>query len=204
MRIFAGSTDVGLWVTKQLRDLGDIVYIGQIESFKHVETTDEWIEIGAGVSVDRAYAELVKIYPDLEETVSASRLPTRNAGTRGGNVTNGSSIGDSMPGLIALNARVVLQSVNGLREMPLENLYIAYQKDMAENEFVAAIRVPTCAGKRAKLQFRAYKLSNASECHSLCRELPPDETPVENLHRCTFKMSLRFRVLDLDTSKNTA
>ncbi len=60
VRILAGSTDVGLLVSKQLRDLGDIVYIGQIESFKHVETTDEWIEIGAGVSVDRAYAELVK------------------------------------------------------------------------------------------------------------------------------------------------
>ena len=65
VRILAGSTDVGLWVTKQLRDLGDIVYIGQIESFKHVETTHDWIEIGAGVSVERAYAELVKIYPEL-------------------------------------------------------------------------------------------------------------------------------------------
>ncbi|SAK70283.1 FAD-binding molybdopterin dehydrogenase [Caballeronia hypogeia] len=161
VRILAGSTDIGLWVTKQLRDLGDIVYIGQIESFKHVETTDEWIEIGAGVSVDRAYDELVKTYPELEETrLRFASLPIRNAGTLGGNVANGSPIGDSMPGLIALNARVVLQSVNGTREMPLEDLYIAYQKkDMAENEFVAAIRVPTRTGKRAQLKFRAYKLS---------------------------------------------
>ncbi|SAK74896.1 FAD-binding molybdopterin dehydrogenase [Caballeronia pedi] len=161
VRILAGSTDVGLWVTKQLRDLGDIVYIGQIEAFKHVETTGEWIEIGAGVSVDRAYAEIVKIYPELEETrLRFASLPIRNAGTLGGNVANGSPIGDSMPGLIALNARVVLQSVDGTREMALEDLYIAYQKkDMHPNEFVAAIRVPTRTGKRAKLQFRAYKLS---------------------------------------------
>ncbi|SAK71946.1 FAD-binding molybdopterin dehydrogenase [Caballeronia fortuita] len=161
VRILAGSTDVGLWVTKQLRDLGDIVYVGQIESFRHVETTGDWIEIGAGVSVERAYSELVKQYPELEETrLRFASLPIRNAGTLGGNVANGSPIGDSMPGLIALNARVVLQSVEGMREMPLENLYIAYQKkDMRENEFVAAIRVPTRSGRRAKMQFRAYKLS---------------------------------------------
>ncbi len=152
---------MGLWVTKQLRDISDIVYVGQIESFKHVATTDDWIEIGAGVSVDRAYAELVKVYPEFEETHQRfASLPIRNAGTLGGNVANGSPIGDSMPGLIALNARVVLQSVDGLREMALENLYIAYQKkDMRDNEFVAAIHVPTRAGQRAKLQFRAYKLS---------------------------------------------
>jgi xanthine dehydrogenase small subunit len=161
VRILAGSTDVGLWVTKQLRDLGDIVYVGQIESLKRVETTEDWIEIGAGVSVDRAYDEIVKIYPELQETrLRFASLPIRNAGTLGGNVANGSPIGDSMPGLIALDARVVLQSVDGLREMALEDLYIAYQKkDMAENEFVAAIRVPTRNGRRAKFQFRAYKLS---------------------------------------------
>ncbi|BAN23985.1 xanthine dehydrogenase small subunit [Caballeronia insecticola] len=161
VRILAGSTDIGLWVTKQLRDLGDIVYVGQIEAFRHVETTDEWIEIGAGVTVERAYTELVKTYPELEETrLRFASLPIRNAGTLGGNVANGSPIGDSMPGLIALNARVVLQSVAGTREMALEDLYIAYQKkDMAENEFVAAIRVPTRTGRRANLKFRAYKLS---------------------------------------------
>jgi xanthine dehydrogenase small subunit len=161
VRILAGSTDVGLWVTKQLRDLGDIAYVGQIGAFRHVQTTGEWIEIGAGVSIERAYAELVKTYPELEETrLRFASLPIRNAGTLGGNVANGSPIGDSMPGLIALNARVVLQSVNGTREMPLEDLYIAYQKkDMAENEFVAAVRIPTRAGQYAKRQFRAYKLS---------------------------------------------
>ncbi|MDR5834710.1 xanthine dehydrogenase small subunit [Caballeronia sp. LZ034LL] len=161
VRILSGSTDVGLWVTKQLRDLGDIAYVGQIDALKRLETTGEWIEIGAGVSLERAYAELVKTYPELEETqLRFASLPIRNAGTLGGNVANGSPIGDSMPGLIALNAHVVLQSVNGTREMPLEDLYIAYQKkDMAANEFVAAIRVPTRAGQHAKRQFRAYKLS---------------------------------------------
>ncbi len=171
-RILAGSTDVGLWVTKQLRDIGDIVYVGQIDAFRRVETTDEWIEIGAGASVERAYAELAKTYPELEEMwLRFASLPIRNAGTLGGNVANGSPIGDSMPGLIALSARVVLGSIDGTREMPLEDLYLAYQKkDMAEHEFVAAVRVPTRTGKRANLRFRTYKLSKRfdSDISAVC------------------------------------
>jgi xanthine dehydrogenase small subunit len=171
-RILAGSTDVGLWVTKQLRDLGDIVYVGQIEALQHCETSDQWIEIGAGVTVERAYAELAKQYPELTEMwLRFASLPIRNAGTIGGNVANGSPIGDSMPGLIALGARVVLHGANGKREMPLEDLYLAYQKkDMAEHEFVAGLKVPTRTGARAKLQFRTYKLSKRfdSDISAVC------------------------------------
>jgi xanthine dehydrogenase small subunit len=171
-RILAGSTDVGLWVTKQLRDLGDIVYLGQIEALQRCETGDEWIELGAGVTVERAYAELAKQYPELTEMWRRfASLPIRNAGTLGGNVANGSPIGDSMPGLIALGARVVLFGANGEREMPLEDLYLAYQKkDMAEHEFVAGLKVPTRTGLRAKLQFRTYKLSKRfdSDISAVC------------------------------------
>ncbi len=128
-RILAGSTDVGLWVTKQLRDLGDIVYVGQIASLQRCETTESGIEIGAGVSVERAYAELAKQYPELTEMWQRfASLPIRNAGTLGGNIANGSPIGDSMPGLIALGARVVLRGGEIEREMALEDLYLAYQK----------------------------------------------------------------------------
>jgi xanthine dehydrogenase small subunit len=171
-RILAGSTDVGLWVTKQMRDLGDIVYVGQIASLQRCETTDEWIEIGAGVTVERAYAELAKQYPELTEMWQRfASLPIRNAGTIGGNIANGSPIGDSMPGLIALGARVVLYGATGEREMALEDLYLAYQKkDMAEHEFVVGLKVPTRTGMRAKLQFRTYKLSKRfdSDISAVC------------------------------------
>ncbi|SAL16356.1 FAD-binding molybdopterin dehydrogenase [Caballeronia terrestris] len=171
-RILAGSTDVGLWVTKQMRDLGDIVYVGQIAELQRCETSDEWIEIGAGVTVERAYAELAKQYPELTEMWQRfASLPIRNAGTIGGNVANGSPIGDSMPGLIALGARVVLHGADGEREMPLEDLYLAYQKkDMAEHEFVEGLKVPTRTGARAKLQFRTYKLSKRfdSDISAVC------------------------------------
>jgi len=171
-RILAGSTDVGLWVTKLMRDLGDIVYIGQIEALQRCEITPDWIEIGAGVTVERAYAMLVVQYPELTEMWQRfASAPIRNAGTLGGNIANGSPIGDGPPALIALGARVVLGSQQGSRELPLEDLYLAYQKkDMAEHEFVLGLRVPTRTGARAALQFRTYKLSKRfdSDISAVC------------------------------------
>jgi xanthine dehydrogenase small subunit len=171
-RLLAGSTDIGLWVTKQMRALGDILYVGRIAELQRIDVSAEWIEIGAGVTVERAYAELARHYPELTEMWKRfASLPIRNAGTLGGNVANGSPIGDSMPGLIALGARVVLRGGDIERELPLEALYLAYQKkDMAEHEFVRALKVPTRTGARAALQFRTYKLSKRfdSDISAVC------------------------------------
>ncbi|MBO9537488.1 xanthine dehydrogenase small subunit [Herbaspirillum sp.] len=158
-RILAGSTDVGLWVTKQMRNLGDIIYIGQVEELRTMQEKDGFLEIGAGISLEQAYSELNKHYPqELSEMWQRfASMPVRNAGTLGGNVANGSPIGDSMPWLIALGAQIVLASVDGQRTMPLEDFYIAYQKSaLLPNEIVQAVRVPL---PRAGVQFRVYKLS---------------------------------------------
>ncbi|MFM0222298.1 xanthine dehydrogenase small subunit [Paraburkholderia dipogonis] len=171
-RILAGSTDIGLWVTKMMRELGNIVYVGQIAELQKLETNDEWIEIGAGVSVEKAYTEIVKQYPELFEMQQRfASLPIRNAGTLGGNIANGSPIGDSMPGLIALGAHVIVRGGEIEREMPLEDLYLAYQKkDMAEHEFVVGLKVPSRTGVRKNLQFRTYKLSKRfdSDISAVC------------------------------------
>ncbi|MGF6634567.1 xanthine dehydrogenase small subunit [Paraburkholderia tuberum] len=171
-RLLAGSTDIGLWVTKQMRELGDLVYVGQIAELQKLETNDDWIEIGAGVSVEKAYAEIAKQYPELTEMWQRfASLPIRNAGTLGGNIANGSPIGDSMPGLIALGARVIVRGGDIEREMPLEDLYLAYQqKDMAGHEFVVGLKVPARGGARANLRFRTYKLSKRfdSDISAVC------------------------------------
>ncbi|ASL43425.1 6-hydroxypseudooxynicotine dehydrogenase complex subunit beta [Burkholderia sp. AD24] len=171
-RILAGSTDIGLWVTKMMRELGNIVYIGQIAEFQKLETNDDWIEIGAGVSVEKAYTEIIKQYPELFEMQQRfASLPIRNAGTLGGNIANGSPIGDSMPGLIALGAHVIVRGGEIEREMPLEDLYLAYQKkDMADHEFVVGLKVPTRTGVRKNFQFRTYKLSKRfdSDISAVC------------------------------------
>ncbi|MGF6923490.1 xanthine dehydrogenase small subunit [Paraburkholderia sp. 40] len=171
-RLLAGSTDIGLWVTKQMRELGNLVYVGQIAELQKLETNDDWIEIGAGVSVEKAYAEIAKQYPELTEMWQRfASLPIRNAGTLGGNIANGSPIGDSMPGLIALGARVIVRGGDIEREMPLEDLYLAYQKtDMAGHEFVVGLKVPARGGARANLRFRTYKLSKRfdSDISAVC------------------------------------
>ena len=94
--LLAGSTDVGLWVTKQLRALGDVIYLGQVEALKTVSMDAGMLEIGAGVSLQDAYAALCERYPaELSELWQRfASLPIRNAGTLGGNVANGSPIGD--------------------------------------------------------------------------------------------------------------
>ncbi len=171
-RILAGGTDMGLWVTKQMRELGDLIYVGQIALLRRISVTENWLEIGASVTIEAAYAELVKYYPELMEIWRrfASR-PIRNIGTLGGNVANGSPIGDSMPGLIALGARIVLCRGATTRELPLEMLYQGYQqKNMAADEFIASIKVPTRVGTHANLRFRTYKLSKRfdSDISAVC------------------------------------
>jgi xanthine dehydrogenase small subunit len=157
-RLLAGSTDVGLWVTKQFRDLGDILYIGNVAELKTIDRDAQTLTIGAAVSLEDAYAALTADYPELAELWTRfASLPIRNAGTLGGNVANGSPIGDSMPALIALNALVVLQRERKTRALPLDAFYVGYQKTALEpGEFVAAIRVPRPA---PDLRFRTYKVA---------------------------------------------
>ena len=167
--ILAGCTDVGLWVSKQLRDIGDILYIGEVAELKQIEKRADAIVIGAGVTLTDGYAALDAIYPQLHEMWERfASVPIRNAGTLGGNVANGSPIGDSMPGLIALGTRVVLQSVRGARTLPLEDLYVDYmKKSMAADEIVAAIEVPLPTPGEL---FRTYKLSKRydSDISAVC------------------------------------
>jgi xanthine dehydrogenase small subunit len=157
--MLAGSTDVGLWVTKKLRDLGDIIYLGQVTELKTIEERDGMLQIGAGASLTDAYRALCRYYSaELGEMRQRfASLPIRNAGTLGGNVANGSPIGDSMPWLIALGAQVVLCGSDGRRTMPLEDFYLGYQKTaLRADEFVEMLHIPL---PQAGRYFRTYKLA---------------------------------------------
>ncbi|HEY1149409.1 MAG TPA: xanthine dehydrogenase small subunit, partial [Pseudoduganella sp.] len=157
--LLAGSTDVGLWITKQMRELDDIIYLGHVDALKTLREIDGKLEIGAGVSLEDAYGALCRHYPSElgEMRQRFASLPIRNAGTLGGNVANGSPIGDSMPWLIALGAEIVLCGAAGERVLPLEAFYLDYmKKDLQPDEFVQAVRVPL---PRADVQFRTYKLA---------------------------------------------
>ncbi len=142
--LIAGLTDVGLWVTKQGRRLDHIVYLGEIAALKRIEETAGWLEIGAGVTYHEAHPVLARHWPDFGELLRRlGSRQIRNAGTIGGNIANGSPIGDSPPPLIALGARLVLNGAAGRREMALEDFFLAYgRQDRQAGEFVEAVRLP--------------------------------------------------------------
>ena len=145
-----------------MRELNDIIYLGHVEELKTVREQDGLLEIGAGVSLNDAYAAICARYPELAELWQRfASLPIRNAGTLGGNVANGSPIGDSMPWLIALGAAIVLRGPHGERALALEDFYLGYQqKDLQPGEFVQALRIPLPrAGLGPVVAFRTYKLA---------------------------------------------
>ena len=156
--LLAGGTDVGLWVTKQLRDLPMLIYVGEAADLKHVREIGGALEIGAAVSLTDAFSAIVSRYPMLEEMADRfGSPPVRNSGTLCGNIANGSPIGDSMPFLVALGSNVRLRRGDRRRELPLEALYLGYQKKALERgEFVEAVQVPL---PRPGRLFASYKVS---------------------------------------------
>ncbi|MDD9318023.1 xanthine dehydrogenase small subunit [Acinetobacter lactucae] len=163
-RIVAGSTDVGLWVTKQGRDLGDMLYIGQVEELKKIVVTDHALTIGANVSLNDALIKISDFYPDFQELQRRfASMPIKNAGTLGGNIANGSPIGDSMPALITLGTRLILRGGEQTREIALEDFYLDYQKTALQlGEFVEAIIIPL-REEQTRFKFASYKIAKRFE-----------------------------------------
>ncbi len=156
--VLAGGTDIGLWVTKQLRDLPPMVYIGSVSELKTIRHEPDGLRVGAAVPLAEAWEALVRLYPRLGEMAQRfGSPPVRNSGTLCGNIANGSPIGDSIPVLIALAAQVELRCGAATRYLPLERLYLGYQrKALAPAEFIVSVRIPRPS---AGLWLSAYKVS---------------------------------------------
>jgi xanthine dehydrogenase small subunit len=157
-QVVAGCTDVGLWVTKQHRRLPQVLDVTRVRELRQIETGRGHLSIGAAVPLADAFAALVAQRPSLAAFAERfAGLPVRNSGTLGGNVANGSPIGDSMPLLIALDTRIVLASARGARSLALEDFYTGYrQTALAADEVVVRLDVPLPAPDEF---LRAYKIS---------------------------------------------
>ena len=161
--LLAGCTDVGLWVNKQFRELGDIIYVGEVEALQRIEAGEDGLSIGAGASLEAAWRVLAQRWPSLTDVwLRFASPPIRNAGTMGGNIANGSPIGDCAPVLLALDAQVELRKAARTRRMPLAEFYVDYMKNRLEpGEFVQSLLVPALPAAR---QVRAYKISKRFDC----------------------------------------
>jgi xanthine dehydrogenase small subunit len=156
--IVAGGTDVGLWVTKQHRYLKTLIDVTRVDDLAVVDESDDGLTLGATLSHRDATNALTRLHPDLGELMRRfASIQIRNAGTVGGNVANGSPIGDLPPALIALDARLTLRRGVERREIPLEDFFIAYGKqDRAPGEFVESVFVPALQPEH---RFACYKIS---------------------------------------------
>ncbi len=143
-QIVAGGTDVGLWVNKGHQAFAQVLDVSRVAELRRIERYPHHIAIGAAVNLHEAFTAMSQDRPQFKTfSERFAGLSVRNSGTLGGNVANGSPIGDAMPLLIALKANVVLMSTHGHREMPLEQLYTGYRKNViASDEVLAWIKVP--------------------------------------------------------------
>ena len=142
--LVAGATDVGLWVTKGLRDLGQACFLNGVTDLARIEIDDEGIRAGAGVTLAALRDAIAPHHPSFAELIRRfGSVQVRNAATIGGNIANGSPIGDGPPALIALGARLHLRRGDTRRDLPLEDFFLDYgRQDRHAGEFVEAVTIP--------------------------------------------------------------
>jgi xanthine dehydrogenase small subunit len=156
--LLGGATDVGLWVTKRFMRLSKIIWLGRVAEFDRILADEKAVSIGAGVKLADAAASLASLHPDLGQLMSRfGSRQVRASGTVGGNIANGSPIGDLAPALIALGGKVELRQGDVSRELPLEAFFLGYGKqDRRPSEYVRALHIPRL---RPHQTYCAYKVS---------------------------------------------
>jgi xanthine dehydrogenase small subunit len=161
--LLAGSTDIGLWVNKQFRPLPLLLSVNAVPELRRIHQADGVLHIGAGAALEDAWAALAERLPALRELWRRfASPPVRRAGTLGGNLVNGSPIGDTAPVLLALGARLVLRHGRSTRTLPLDGFYTGYMLNQRQpGELLVDIEVPL-PGPATRL--RAWKQSKRFDC----------------------------------------
>lgn len=155
-RLIAGATDIGLWLTKGFRDISPYAFLNQVGDLTNIEETDVDYKIGAMVNIEDLRRWAITVLPSYAELLRRyASIQIRYAATIGGNIANGSPIGDNPPALIAADACIQLRSGENRRILPLEAFFIEYGKqDLEEGEFIETVIVP-----KELSNLRCYKIS---------------------------------------------
>ncbi|MCP3968949.1 MAG: xanthine dehydrogenase small subunit [Rhodobacteraceae bacterium] len=154
--LVSGATDVGLWVTKGLRDLAQVAFLSHVDGLDRIEINEETVLVGAGVTIEDLRKAVAPLHPGFAELLRRfGSAQVRRAATIGGNIANGSPIGDGPPALIVLRARLHLRRGQARRAIALEDFFLDYgRQDRADGEFVEAVSFP-----RQHDRLRCYKLA---------------------------------------------
>jgi xanthine dehydrogenase small subunit len=153
----SGGTDMSLTVTKQKKNLENIIYLNSIDELNYIKKNDKYIEVGATTSLRKFELFIKKYYSDFNTILKRyGSIQIRNVATMAGNIATASPIGDSLPLLLSLDASIVIESFNKKTILPLKNFFIGYRKTkLKKGQFISSIRIPIFK----KNIFKAYKIS---------------------------------------------
>ena len=148
---------MSLIVTKQKKDLENIIYLNSIDELNYIKENDEYIEVGAITPLIKFELFIKKYYSDFNIILKRyGSVQIRNVATMAGNIATASPIGDSLPLLLSLDASIVIESFKTKTILPLRNFFISYRKTkLKKGQFISSIRIP----KFKKNIFKAYKIS---------------------------------------------
>jgi len=156
-KFLSGGTDLSLIVTKERKDIDNIISLNSINELNFIEKKNEHIVVGASTSLREFELFIKKYYSDFNAILNRyGSVQIRNVGTIAGNIATASPIGDTLPLLLSLDAKVVLQSLNKKTILPLKNFFVSYRKTkLKKRQFIHSIIIPIFK----KNIFKAYKIS---------------------------------------------
>lgn len=153
----AGATDLGVDLSRGKPVAEAFIALDRVAELQVLEISAESVRIGAGVSLSRIENELAGVFPALDQMLHwfAARQ-VRNRATIGGNLGSASPIGDLLPVLLALDARIELAGPQGWRWVDAQDFFLDYRKTVrAADELVVAVEIP----RRADLHNASLKLA---------------------------------------------
>ena len=156
-KILSGGTDLSLEVTKFRKEIKTIIYLNSVSKLNFIKKSKNLIEIGATTSLFEFQNLIKKHFVDFYDVLKRyGSVQIRNVGTIAGNIATASPIGDTLPLLLSLDAKIIIQGINKKKILPLSQFFISYRKTkLKKGEFIYSIRIPL----DKKNIFKAYKIS---------------------------------------------
>ena len=175
----AGGTDLSLKVTKERKDIENIINLTDIRELDYINKERNFIEIGAATPLIKFEKFIKKYYPDFNSILKRyGSVQIRNVGTIGGNIATASPIGDTLPILLVLNAKLVIGTIKNNKILSINDFFISYRKTkLKKKEFIHSIKIPLYKNN----VFKAYKISKrfdddiSSVCASFNLEIIKDK-----------------------------